>query len=212
MSCRYEIFSHYMVLKISFYSATHHTDRETQRDSSCWDGPYIVPDFLMLMATAVEVFTGAVMDIFFFLFLHFFSLSDAPYLLEGTSALRPNLRKSTQHKAKTYLPSQVRCLWTDMVSVFCLKPPGQTMLGHVLLSLSAFNSQLTALKATAPCSLLNPGAILPPESDYNSLCWDTAVHLPPTDEAGWAARSVSAEARCFLNMQHVGPPLPARTA
>lgn len=78
MSCRYEIFSHYKVLKISLYSATHLTDRETQRDSSRWYRPYIVPDFLMLMATAVDVFTGAVMDIFFFLFLHFFSLSDAP--------------------------------------------------------------------------------------------------------------------------------------
>lgn len=77
MSCRYEIFSYYMVLKISFYSATHLADRETQRDSSSWKGPYIVPDFLVLMATTIEVFTGAVMDIFLFLFLHFFSLSDA---------------------------------------------------------------------------------------------------------------------------------------
>lgn len=101
-----------------------------------------------------------------------------------------------------YLPSWVSCLWTDTVSVLCLKPSGQTMLGHELLSLSAFNSQLTALIATAPCSLLNPGAIPPPESDYNSLYWDTAVQLPPTDETGWAARSVSAEAKCSFS-QHV---------
>lgn len=68
-------------------------------------------------------------------------------------------------------------------SILCLKPPGQTVLWHVLLSLSAFNSQLTALIATAPCSLLNPVAILPPESDYNRLSRDIAVQLPPTDEA-----------------------------
>lgn len=77
-----------------------------------------------------------------------------------TSELRLNIRKTTQHKAEIYLPSWVSYLWTDTVSVSCLKPPGRTMLRYMLLSLSAFNSQLTALIATAPCLLRNPGAIL----------------------------------------------------
>lgn len=159
MSCRYEIFSHYMVLKISFYSATHLTDWETQPDSSSWSRLNIVPVFSCLWQQQSKVFTDAAMDIYIFSF--YISLPCLPLcLLEGKSELRLNIRKTTQHEAEIYLPSWVSCLWTDTVYVPFLKPPGQTMFGYVLLSLSAFNSQLTALIATAPCLLLNPGAIL----------------------------------------------------
>lgn len=65
------------------------------------------------------------------------------------------------------------------------------MWGHVLWSLSAFHSQLSALIVAVFCSPLNPEAM----QDYNSK--DPAVQVPPADEAGWAARSASAEPQCW---------------
>lgn len=202
MSCRYEIFSHYMVLKYLFDSATHLTDWETQHDSTSWKRRYIVPASLTLMAPAAEAIHGSCNG--YFSSVSFYNSFPCLLLglLEGTSELKTK-SVTKQHPTKLKyisLAELAACGQTPFPS-FAAKPSGQTMSGHVLSSLSAFNSQLTALIAAAPCLLLNPGAILPPESDYNSLCWDTAVHLPPTDEAGWAATSISAEARCSFS-QH----------
>lgn len=52
------------------------------------------------------------------------------------------------------------------------------MRGHVLWTLSAFYSQLTALIVAVFCSPLNPEAML----DYNSK--DAAVQVAPADDAG----------------------------
>lgn len=78
-----------------------------------------------------------------------------------------------------------------MVSVLCLIPSGQTVLGQLLFSLAAFNSQLTALIATAPCSLWTQGPI-----HHLSQTFTAKVEIQLlTVGAVWTAPSFSAQVR-----------------
>lgn len=98
-------------------------------------------------------------------------------LLEGTCRLKKTPQQQNAKLGRVLGPRQP----LESVSqgpVLCLPAPGQTMRGHVLRSLSAFNSQLTALIVALFHSPPDPEAML----GYNSK--DTAVQVPPPDEAG----------------------------